>query len=272
LIERRGAPYGAGALGIKRDCLRFWAIFGALCTPAVCRAQVDIEPLRAKLPDDGVGGRLDARANGRRGNVDGLTAGGQVLLGARSEPHLGFIGASGDYAEFSDEVKVERYFAHVRYAHTLASWLWGEAFAQLEANRFAALAQRRLLGSGPRFQLLKFEEFRAYFSTAYMLEHERLDLPASAPDDRETLSHRWSNTLAVLLQADERIVLSATLLFQPRFDQLSDHRLLSVTGADFEVTELVTTSIGVAVRYDSEPPTGVKATDYEINNQIGLRF
>ena len=235
-------------------------------------AQISIEPLRAKLPDEGVGGSLDARANGQRGNVDGLTAGGSLLFGARSEPHVGFVGASGDYAEFSDEVKVERHFVHLRYAYTLATWLWGEAFAQLEGNRFARLTQRRLLGVGPRFELYESEAFRAYFSTAYMLEHERLDLPPSAPDDRETLAHRSSNTLAGLLRADDRITLSSTLLFQPRFDELSDYRLLSVTSAEFEITDLVTTSIVVSVRHDSEPPTGVESTDYEISNQIGLRF
>ncbi len=239
---------------------------------ARANAQVNIEPLRAKLPDQGVAGAIDARLDGRHGNVDGVTAGGSLLLGARSEPHSGFFAASGDYAEFSGEVKSARYFAHLRYAFTFLPWLWGEAFGQLEHDRFEKLTQRRLIGAGPRFRLVKTDTFSAFYSTAYMLEHEQLDLPPSAPDDRTTLAHRWSNTLAALFKPDDRITLSQALLFQPRFDAFGDYRILNVTSAEFAITKLLTASIVINVRYDSEPPTTVEGTDYEVVNELGVRF
>ena len=84
----------------------------AFARPAA--AQVNVEPMRAKLEDDGLGGSVDARFAGRLGNSEGLTAGGDALIGGRSEPHFGFLALNGDYSRLNGSVQLARYFAHAR--------------------------------------------------------------------------------------------------------------------------------------------------------------
>ncbi|MCA9596528.1 MAG: DUF481 domain-containing protein [Myxococcales bacterium] len=242
----------------------------AFARPAA--AQVNVEPMRAKLEDDGLGGSVDARFAGRLGNSEGLTAGGDALIGGRSEPHFGFLALNGDYSRLNGSVQLARYFAHARYNFTLATRWWWEVFAQVEHDRFRRLTFRKLLGTGPRFALMQGEPLAAYLGTAYMLESETLDVQAGSGDDSAPLAHRSSSYLSLLAQPDDRVTLVSTTYFQPRFDEPSDYRVLSVTAAKFAISKLLTAGLTFTLRYDSEPPTGVQRTDAELNNTLGLVF
>ncbi len=250
------------------------ALIGAVwgLWPGSASAQVNVEPMRAKLKDNGLGGSVDARFAGRTGNSEGLTAGGDALLGGRSEPHFAFISANGDYSRLDGSVQLARYFAHARYNYTLASRWWWELFGQIEHDRFRRLTFRKLVGSGPRFGVLTDKSLSVYLGTAYMLEAETLDVQTGSGDDDSTLAHRSSNYLALLAQPDDRVTLVSTTYFQPRFDEPSDYRFFSVSAAQFAITKLLTASVTFTLRFDSEPPTGVKRTDAEINNALGVRF
>ncbi len=256
----------------KQNGMRVRVALVFFLTAAPAAAQVNVEPLRAKLKSDGAGGSLDVKLSGRTGNNQGLTAGGSGLVGVRGEPHFAFVSASAEYASYFGKVQASRYFAHARYNYTVAAPVWAELFGQLEHDRFARLTLRELGGVGPRVQLFSDEGARAFVSTAYMLEHETLDLPPTAPDDRDTLAHRSSTTLAGLVKVDDRIVLTATALIQPRFDRPKDYRALLLTSAEFAITKRLAASVNLSLRHDSEPPTGVKRTDLAIDNQLGLRF
>ncbi len=237
-------------------------------------AQVNVEPLRAKLKDDGVAASVDVKLSGRTGNNQGLTAGGSGLVGARSEPHFGFVSANGDFASYFGEVQAARYFTHARYNYTLLPSLWWELFGQLEHDRFARLTLRKLVGTGPRVSVLgdNTDDVQLFASTAYMLEHESLDLPPEAQDLRSSTVHRSSSTVAGLFRVDERVVVVLTALYQPRFDRPRDYRMLGIASAEFAVGKRVAASINVRLRHDSAPPTGVLSTDLGIDNQLGLRF
>lgn len=256
----------------RTQTMRSTVVAALMLSAGSAAAQVNVEPLRAKLKDDGAGANLDVKLAGRTGNTEGLTAGGSGLLGGRSEPHFAFVSASGEYARHFGEVQAARYFAHARYNLTLTDGVWGELFGQIEHDRFARLALRELAGLGPRIRLIESGGARVFFGTAYMLEHETLELPPSAPDERNTVAHRWSNTLAALLAVDDRVTVSATVLAQPRFDRFRDARLLGLLGAEFAITKRLAASMQLTLRHDTEPPTGVRRTDLAIDNQLGLRF
>lgn len=147
-----------------------------------------------------------------------------------------------------------------------------EVFAQVEHDRFRRLTFRKLLGTGPRFALMQGEPLAAYLGTAYMLESETLDVQAGSGDDSAPLAHRSSSYLSLLAQPDDRVTLVSTTYFQPRFDEPSDYRVLSVTAAKFAISKLLTAGLTFTLRYDSEPPTGVQRTDAELNNTLGLVF
>ena len=263
LTPRPGA-IGRSLVALGAVALGLWA------RPAA--AQVNVEPMRAKLKDNGLGGSVDARFAGRTGNSEGIAAGGEALLGGKSEPHFGFISANGDYSRLDRTTQLSRYFAHARYNYTLATRWWWELFGQVEHDRFRRLTFRKLAGTGPRFAALNNETFSLYLGTAYMLEAETLDVQAGSGDDDSTLAHRSSNYVSLLAQPDERVTLVSTTYFQPRFDEPSDYRFLSVSSAQFAITKVLSAAITFTLRFDSDPPAGVKRTDAELNNSLGVRF
>ncbi len=234
----------------------------AIATPAL--AQVDVEPLRRQLKDDGAALRLNASFAGYLGNTDALVVGGSSLTGGRFDRHFGYLSANGDFAQFDSEVTVARYFVHLRYNLELASFLWGEAFAQIESDRFRKIRARELVGIGPRFALARSQSFDVHAGTSYMPEWTQFD------DGSERFAHRWSNYLALTWSPDERVTGSHTTYFQPRIDDFGDFKLLSVSSLGFEITPLLESKVSLSVRHESRPLAGVERTDLEVKNSLGV--
>lgn len=241
-----------------------------LCAVAA-RAQVNVEPLRQKVRAQGVSGDIRGSISGTTGNTEGITAGGGLLVGVGGGPHLVFLNATGDYSRVNGTLLVDKAFAHLRYNYQLTDWLWAEAFTQIEEDHFRRIQDRELLGTGPRFGVLQSAPLSLFYGTAYMLERTRLNADI-AGENRSTIAHRWSNYLALAYQPDERVQLTNTTYYQPRFDDFSDYHLLSVTGLDFKVTDLLHTRIDSTVRYESRVPQGVKTTDVAVKNSIVVKF
>lgn len=232
---------------------------------------MNVEPLRARVQDDEVGGNIDATFSGRVGNVQTLNLGAAGILGGRSGPHFGFLAASGDYGRVDATATVAQYFAHIRYNYALVPRVAWEIFGQVDHDRFQRLTLRRLAGTGPRFEAIETSQVSLALGTAYMLELEDLSATDEDPAQDNTW-HRSSNSVALRLAPDDRVSLSVSALFQPRFDRPGDYRLLQINALAFEVVDKLTASVGVTVRYDSVPPRGVKALDLAVKNAIGLKL
>lgn len=251
-----------------------WAaamLAAAVSAGSTARAQVNVEPLRRQVKKQGFSGSVQSSIDGSTGNTEGITAGGGLLVGVGGGPHLVFLNATGDYSRINGTVLVDKSFAHLRYNYELLDWLWAEVFTQIENDRFRRIQDRELLGTGPRFGLLQGEEVSVYYGTAYMLERTRLNAEI-AGSSRSTIAHRWSNYVALTYQVGNRVQLTNSTYYQPRFDDFSDYHLLSVTGLDFKVTQVLHTQVSSSVRYESRVPQGVKTTDVDVKNSIALKF
>jgi hypothetical protein len=229
-----------------------------------------VEPIRQQLAESGFGARLRLSLSAYQGNTQGMVAGASALLGGRSERHLGFFNASGDYAHIGGETAVHKSFVHLRHNYQLYPFLWWEEFGQSETDRFRRVRWRGLLGTGPRFGLFREPAAELYYGTAYMLEYTAVGSGAEYAEPRRV--HRFSNYAALALRPDDRISFSTVTYVQPRFDELSDVRVLNVTGLEFKVTELLQSRIDTTTRYESRTPEGVKSTDFEFKSSLELKF
>jgi putative salt-induced outer membrane protein YdiY len=63
-----------------------------------------------------------------------------------------------------------------------------------------------------------------------------------------------------------------TLYFQPRWDSPRDFRLLNESSLVVVVKGKVSVKISSSMRYDREPPLGVKKLDLGIRNTLSLQF
>jgi putative salt-induced outer membrane protein YdiY len=86
------------------------------------------------------------------------------------------------------------------------------------------------------------------------------------------VAHRWNNYAAVVWKMESRTRLIGTVYVQPRFDRPSDVRVLTETGLSLDVTKRLSVKLTLNFRHDSDPPTGVKASDLEVRNALSVRF
>jgi len=240
--------------------MKRWFALGFLVTvPA--HGIVNTEPLRYDLEKDHHAGKISGSFGGKDGNTRGLFLDMSVFAGFLSEPHLGFLDASGEYAQFDGEIKDQNSFLHLRYNYRPLSWMHPEVFGQLETDRFRDLKLRALIGTGPRFVLVK--EF-LFFGSAYMLEHE-------TENDEKILSHRWSNYLSIYWNLDE-VTVANTFYYQPRFDKFSDYRLLDSATIETELGKRFSSGVSFVIKSDSQPPSGVLSLDWEVLNTFSLHL
>jgi len=234
-------------------------------------AQVNVEPIRQKLSQDGTTFQFHQSVKVRTGNTEGVELGSGLLVGGTLQPSLVYLSASGDYSRKNETTDVAKSFAHLRYNYKLADWVAAEAFAQLETDRFRRLRVRTLFGLGPRFILLSNRTINLAWGTAAMLEiTQRNDAVPRA--DRDNTAMRWSNYVAVSLQPHRRISVGQTLYYQPRFSDFSDYWLLNVTSLVFEVTDIVASRIDVTLRQEAAVPPNVERLDSEVISSLQLSF
>lgn len=235
-------------------------------------AQVNVEALRRDLRETPAIATLEGSFTGRVGNVQAVIAGGAASGAARWKDHRFYASTSADYARFSGETRVSKSFVHFRYNYLLTGWLAGEAFAQEQHDQFQRLSLRALFGLGPRFTIADEETFRVACGTAWMIEHERINVAPGAPDAPEATAHRWSNYVSVTMAFDDRVRAVGTVYLQPRFDALTDARTLIEAAVTTDVTKRFALKLSATVRHDSDPPSFVKDTDAEVKNSIVLKF
>lgn len=235
-------------------------------------AQVNVEPLRDKLADDGIGGDVSASVTAYRGNVEGTILGASGLLGLSDDNHLGYFVGRANYTQFGGDARVANAFAHARFNERFEDWFSWEAYLQAESNRFRALSRRALVGSGPRFTREVSESFSMFYGTAYMFELAEYskDLPPrDAPVDR---AHRWSHYGGFSFDIIDEVNFTTTNYYQPRFDEFGDYRALLTAGLRFSVTQRLSTKLDVSVRHESRVPEEVKKTDLEWVNAVQVSF
>ncbi len=240
------------------------------CGGGVVQAQVNVEPMRARLAAQGH--TLNARfaLTGRAGNSQGFEIGGSLLGGLSEGPHLIYLTLSGDYSRQEGTLDVANTFAHSRYNYRFTQGVWGELFAQVETDRFRSLKSRELLGSGPRFRILSSRLTDAYYGTSAMLEVTRRG--DEVPGRRQVNALRWNNYLRLEFHQEENVSVSETLYVQPRFDDFSDYWLLSVLGVKLSVNKTLASRFDLEVRREAVVPPGVDPLDVEIEELARARF
>ena len=259
-----------------------------LCAAGAARAQVNAEMLRQNLLKPGFSINVDGAFSAARGNVELIDVGASGKIQYQTlypvspvkpgeEPPLPFvrqrvfITGSGRFAESAAGPFVSQTYLHMRWTAMWHPRAGSDLFVQHQYNRFFRLQRRSLAGAGARFEIVHDPVFLWWGGTAYMLEYELINVQPGAPDDPETLRHRWTNYLTERLTfAGGRLMVQSTTYIQPRFDDFSDFRILEELEGLGKVTDMISFGLNLSILHDSAPPTGVKTTDLRLSSNIHL--
>jgi hypothetical protein len=234
-------------------------------------AQVNVEPLRQQVTERRFGARINVSTTTYAGNTQGVIFGGAALLGGRTARNFGYLDLSGDYSRLAGVVSVAKWFAHLRHNFELNPDAWWEEYGQLESDRFRRVQLRELVGTGPRLRIAHGARVELYFGTSYMLEHTALDSADQNAEGQGTFE-RWSSYVAATFKPQDRILISTVSYIQPRIDRFADYKVLSVSGADFKITNLLHSRLDVTARYESMAPSDVRHADLELKSSLEVVF
>lgn len=250
--------------------LRLALLVAPLPTPLV--AQVNIERLRRTDLDQGLGGQAALEFTLRAGNVDLVLLAPSGRLDYLAGQWEGFLVARGDFGWQRGERFSNQALAHLRLGWRRSSRVTLEAFTQWDYDRPRRLTHRALIGAGPRLTLVASPAWRVAVGTAYLFEHEQLDLAPGSEHPAETHAHRWSSYFTAHGQSGERLAAVATIYAQPRFDDFGDVRLLGDARLAVQLAGALSLQLSTLLRWDGRPPDDTDRMDLTLRTGLGIEW
>jgi hypothetical protein len=137
-----------------------------------------------------------------------------------------------------DEDFQNSYFLHARFNQKLTDLFRLEAFVQNQYNENLTISDRNLLGVGLRLKILDKKGTLAYLGNSYIYEVESV-----ASSDQKFYNHRNSSYLSLNQNFKKyNLDITGTFYFQPLYDNISNHRILSQFKAQMPLTKRISFS------------------------------
>jgi hypothetical protein len=246
-------------------------ITALLLLPGMLRAQiVNIE--NARMQSDTVGWM------GGTGAAVNLTQNTQKIFGADLEAHLQYktsndkglwlILGNYNFLKAGNNKFISNGFAHLRYNRKINNWLRWEIFSQFQNNIITQIDSRVLVGTGPRFRIIKNAVFRLYAATLFMYEREK---ERTAP----AISHidlRNSSYVSFTYTPKVNMEIISTTFFQPLLKKLSDYRILNQVSLKVKATKHFSLSVKWNYLHDRFPAGTAPRTTYTFGTGIDYDF
>ncbi len=217
--------------------------------------------------EKGWSGSVDGVFSGSGGNTQRMAVETRGRIQWQGQKDRYRLQVSGGYQESNGTETGRSVVAHLRYNHDLSpSWSL-VSFGQVQHNPFQRLNSRWLTGLGARYDFAKDDDGVVSLGAVPMLEVERLE-------DEE--GHESRGRLSVFFYTARRlssnVKMDAVAFWQPLFSDLSNARAVGNFTVTFEITGEVDLKVGAAVEDNSNPPAGVKRTDWSTFTGLGVSF
>lgn len=137
-----------------------------------------------------------------------------------------------------DEDFQNSYFMHARFNQKLSELVRLEAFVQNQSNKKLTISERNLIGVGLRLKILAKNGTLAYLGNSYIYEIESVEA-----SDQKFYNHRNSSYIS-LNQSFKKynLDITGTLYFQPLYNNIGNHRILSQFKAEMPLTKTISFS------------------------------
>ena len=203
-----------------------------------------------------------------------LTQNTEKIFGIDAEAHLQYKTSNdkglwlllGEYSflKISDSRFISNGFGHLRYNRKINDWLRWEVFGQFQNNIITEIDTRFLLGTGPRFKIIKNKFFRLYAASLLMYEREKELIKPSIIHN----NLRNSSYVSFTYTPAENIELISTTFFQPLFNNLSDYRILNQAKLKIKATKHFSLSLKWNYLHDRFPAGTAPKTTYTLATGI----
>ena len=185
--------------------------------------------------------------------------------------------SGGEYISEDKELVSNSLFGQFRFIRSLGEKQSLYSYYQIQRNEVLLLNRRQLLGLGYKVDLIKIQkdsirDFKLSMSLSAMQEEEVLDRNSIAITDvayKNLTRAVFNTTIGTSITEDFSIV--NTMYYQQAMD-LKDFRFLNEVNFIFQLTQALSFSVDFEYRYDSDPPSVLKQSDFNFNFGIQLNI
>jgi hypothetical protein len=162
-------------------------------------------------------------------------------------------------------------FQHLRYNYKLKNHervTW-EAFIQSQYNKPMKIDFRGLIGTGPRYRMIKTDKVHMYIAALYMFEHEE--------DEGEMLEkiyndHRLDAYLSFTWAPEKNAEMINTFYYQPAFADFNDYRVSESFSFAFAINKHFSFETVFGLTYDTKQPPGIPNLYWSFAQGLNYNF
>mgnify|MGYP001588871053 FL=1 len=231
---------------------------------------VNVESSRMQSDTVGWSGNLGA-SFGIQKNTDKIFTmglGSQLQYKTSSDLGLWLILGNLNLLKIGSNRFVSDGLAHLRYNRKVNEWLRWEFFGQYQNNIITQIDSRILLGTGPRFKLVKIPSFRMYAACLFMYENEK---ERTTPKIKHS-DLRNSSYLSFSWFPRDNITMISTTYFQPQVSKLSDFRIMNQISFTVDATPHLGLTVNWNYLHDRFPAGTAPKTTYNFGTGITYKI
>jgi hypothetical protein len=217
--------------------------------------------------------RIYDDTTGWNGSIDGSIAMMQtkdLLFNFTFRPKIQFKTKKHSYLLLADmfyskgsEIYANSGMAHFRYAYRIKGpWKW-ESYTQTQYNKLLDQRLRALAGTGLRVKFMDNDGYKLFVGTSTFFEYEEIQSSSVVNQD-----FRSSTYLSWFIDPKTVFTFSGATYFQPRWDNLSDYRIMGQYSLNFKLTQRTDFKFEFTTFYDTRPPLNVRK--WIFSSGIGL--
>jgi hypothetical protein len=240
-------------------------------TAAAAGAQiVNIESKRMQTDSVGWKGSLNASMSLTQNTtkIFGASVGAHLQYKTSNDQGLWLILGQYGFLKSGGQKFISNSLGHIRYNRKVNNVIRWEVFGQLQYNLITKIKLRSLLGTGPRFRIVKKEKFRLYAACLFMYENEKeLTTPVVRHNDL-----RNSSYVSFTIIPKDNIQIISTTFYQPLLKKFNDYRMLNQVVFAVEATKGFTMTLNWEYLYDSSPAGVAPRTTYSFSAGVAHKL
>jgi len=238
----------------------------------------NIESERPGLPEEGWSGHVELSLSGENGNSkeEDHTLAAKVTKRVENNIYLGIFETA--YGSSNNVKDTNESFAHSRWIHVLDERWATEGFVQWEEDEFDHLISRSLVGGGSRYVVSQDADlYSLSVGLGAFREREIVDLETY---EKTTWAWRMNTFTVYQHRLNDQVVMSSTIYYQPKLNDVSDFRVLLDAGLSVKINERLDLKVHFKGTHDSQPernpdadpPIYLKKTNTEYVTSLVYNF
>ncbi len=259
---------------MKQLCLKILQIFtiiGLSFGGSIMHAQiVNVEAERIQTGASGWAGSAKLGMHASKDVEGSMLLQTEAHVQLKLDDHLFLLKGSTYFSKSGSETFSENSFLHFRHNYKVFDWLRWEAYTQAQKNQIAGIEFRGLIGTGPRFKIMKDSSLAVYAAVSYMFEHQNEQYPLIGIVHKN--DHRLSSYISYTFKPSDGIAFVHTAYYQPLLKAPGDYRISSDLSVSFAVTKILGFTLSYQALYDSDPVPGKPRFTYVLEDQLQISF